>query len=598
MTIDMPLNVLRPPTSASVAARYLRMLTLLCALCLTGIARAQPADDQATSDDLFFFRPDTPSRLVRGAVLAERLDRPSLAQGYLQELIDSQPSPEQLLALRSEFGIGTFLRLSARESLLPVSRELLNLINQATTQDPLSANTVELLIPELGQSDQQTRQASLRILTANAAAVEPLLAADQSTRSGQLAALLLEKHARRLRHGLLKALSGADENRQVRILNLLSLTAAPELVPDLLRYQFAESASVAEAAADTVRQLLPDSAFMISSAAEAADVLVDQALNYVTVAGHPFPQNTDRLREQGLAQRLALEAAPDVYGAAFLKRAVQLVTHAAAIEPNSDRVSAALLVCELTEQSWPVRWPDQLAPPAVTVADAPAPAAADVDALKMALGTDNAGAVLSLLMRQDSAMSILQHHPELVRECQLSGDPRVRLLTAALARAAGVSNTFGRQTIETALTGSDRPEAVVIDSRSGETATAAAVLNDLKYVVGTARSGQRGYEAATSQLNCELILVHSNCLRWSLSDTVANLRADYRTRNTPIVIYGPERNEAATAFLRSTTDGVWFFLQPVSELTFPDQLRLADVTPPRLSSEERAAMLTYVRQLR
>ena len=49
------------------------------------------------SDDVFLFKPDTPVRQIRGAILAERLERPAIAQGYLNDLLESQPSTEVLL---------------------------------------------------------------------------------------------------------------------------------------------------------------------------------------------------------------------------------------------------------------------------------------------------------------------------------------------------------------------------------------------------------------------------------------------------------------------------------------------------------------------
>ena len=96
---------------------------------------------------------------------------------------------------------------------------------------------------------------------------------------------------------------------------------------------------------------------------------------------------------------------------------------------------------------------------------------------------------------------------------------------------------------------------------------------------------------------CELILVHSNCLRWSLSETKANLRADYRTRNTPIIIYGPERDKLRTERLRSNYRGLWWITEPISEITFVDTLRFENVPPAILSEAERKSMTRFARSL-
>ena len=88
---------------------------LAIAFCMGCVASSTMAQSVGESDELFLFRPNTPERQIRGAILAEKLDRPQLALGYLTDLLDSQPSTEVLLQLRKTFGSGTFLRLSAIE---------------------------------------------------------------------------------------------------------------------------------------------------------------------------------------------------------------------------------------------------------------------------------------------------------------------------------------------------------------------------------------------------------------------------------------------------------------------------------------------------
>ena len=51
---------------------------------------------------------------------------------------------------------------------------------------------------------------------------------------------------------------------------------------------------------------------------------------------------------------------------------------------------------------------------------------------------------------------------------------------------------------------------------------------------------------ATGHGNVELALLHLNTVRWELSQTIANLRADPRTRNLPIAVYGPPELRGAT----------------------------------------------------
>ncbi|MEO2013803.1 MAG: hypothetical protein ABGZ53_05475 [Fuerstiella sp.] len=576
-------------------AKYRRGAAVLIAICLLTSptpVTAQLEDGDPTRDELFVFKPNTPVRQVRGAVLAERLDRPGLAQGYLQDLIDSQPSIDVLRSLRREFGIGLFLKLSAIKELQPTSRDLLRLMNEAMRQEAPSANAVASLITVLGQSRQQTLEASLRILSAEGNAVEPLLAADTTTPQGEIAALLLQKYARRLRHGLLTALPNADEPGQTRILQLLETTADPEIVPDLSPYRFGESTVVSAAATTASEKLSPGRPLPVS-AGTAMDSLVTEAMRLISDAGAPFPSPEQLFAQRNLRNR---HATPEdrLFGAFMLERATTLSRYATSIRPDDETAMAAQLVAEITEQSWPAIWPEQIDVPVVDVTAEPG--GVDVAALKMSLLTKNMASVFGVLSRPESA-AVLKHHPNILRSCLLFPSSRVRLMAAGIAHSHGISSPFAAAAVASGIEGGKTPEAVVIDSGGGDSPTTVAVLSDAGYTATAATSGRSGFEAATRQLHCELILVQSNCLRWSLSETIANLRADYRTRNTPIIIYGPERDKLRTERVRFSHRGVWWMSEPISEITFVDTLRFEEVPTPILSEAERRSMTRYARTL-
>ena len=584
--------VSRLPVRGAACRQASAVLLAVCLLTTLTPVTAQQKDGDPTRDELFVFKPNTPVRQVRGAVLAERLDRPGLAQGYLRDLIDSQPTTEVLRSLRREFGLGLFLKLSAIKELQPTSRDLLRLINESMKQEAPSANAVESLITVLGQSRQQTLEASLQILSAEGNAVEPLLAADTSTAQGEIAALLLQKYARRLRYGLLNALPNANEPGQTRILGLLETTADPGIVSDLSPYRFSESSSVSAAATAASEKLLPGGP-LPASAGAAMDSLVDEAIQLIGDAGAPFPSSDQLSAEQDLRNR---EASPEdkLFGASMLERAATLSRYATSMRPNDEKAMAAQLVAEITEQSWPAMWPEQID---VQVVDPDIePAAVDVAALRMALQTKNKTSVFAVLSRPESA-AVLKHHPKLLRSCLLFPSSRVRLMATGIAHSYRISSPFAAAMVASGIEGRETPEAVVIDSRSGESASAAAVLVDAGYATIPTISGQSGFEAATRQLHCELILVQSNCLRWSLSETIANLRADYRTRNTPIIIYGPDRDRLRTERVRSNHHGLWWISEPISEVTFTSTLRFENVPTPILSEEERRSMTRFARTL-
>ena len=578
----------------SVALRLLAALVSIVLSVEYAVAQ-QPTND--LGDDLFFFRPDTPSKRISGAILAERLDRPALAQKYLRELIESQPSAELLVSLRREFGIGAFLKLSITEELLPESRELLTLINEATRQQTPTAATVTSSIADLGQSPKQTLDASLTILSAEDDAVLPLLSADTTTTEGKLAAELLRQNVRRFRRGLLAALQESDEQNQVRIIQLLGATAAPSLALDLIKYQFSDSQDVSAAAVRARRQLLPSEP-TLQSKEQAAAILRREALTLLRNAGKSFPGDEDRVVEKALAREFEPKADLSIYGSLSLKRAVKLIGDAVEIAPPSSDVSSVQLVCQLTQQAWPLTWPDQPQVPVFSGDVSQTPKPEDISAFEAAIESENSAAILQLLGQTDSAVPVIKHNRKIRKHCETSQDPRIRLMTAAVVQAAQMSTTYSTEIVNNVVAANSVPEAVVIDSRDGESASAAAVLRELKYAATAATRGTSGFRVATEQLNCDLLLVHSNCLSWTVSHTIANLRADSRTRATPIVIYGPPQDEARTAATRDQFDGVWFVAEPVHELTLPDVFKILKVPEPRLTVKERESMIRFARVLR
>ncbi len=563
------------------------------------------------SDELFVFRPNTPERQVRGAILAEKLDRPGLAQGYLAELMEAQPSTEELQELKRKFGIGVFLKLSAIRELQPQSRELLQIINEAGRAEVASVSTIELLISELGQSKQQTVEASLKILAAEGDAVLPLLAADRSTPEGELADLLLQKYVRRFRQGLLTALPDATDATRVRILQLLAGCADPEIVPDLIPYRFSESAAVVSASTAAIQQLkkAPE---LPATKQQAVDELLQHSLTLVERAGGNFPTLQDHADDRRL--QAVLPDQPVVYGVGFLQRAVALAALAEQISPESADVLAVKLTAELAEQSWPAAWPADVTLPAGPVESAQVQAV-DVLALQAALTTQNPGAILSQLRRSSVSAAVLHSSPEMTRQLLMHSDARVRLLAAALVHESGGENYRAHLALVAAVSGKQKPEAVVIDTRQGEAPTVAAVLDDAGYTAESSRTGQGGFELAVQAMHCELIMVHSNCLRWPLSQTLANLRADYRTRGVPIIVYGPERDRSRTELTRSGHEGIWFLAEPVSNevsnfdaflgssgrTTDPtiviERFRLEAIPQPVLSEDERRQMIQLARGL-
>jgi hypothetical protein len=87
-----------------------------------------------------------------------------------------------------------------------------------------------------------------------------------------------------------------------------------------------------------------------------------------------------------------------------------------------------------------------------------------------------------------------------------------------------------------------------------------------------------------------LAVVHLNSVRWELSQTIANFRADARTRNVPIAIYGPRGMAPAVEELLQAQPVVYVEeANDTRDLSRSLRPLLAQVTPPPLTADQRTA---------
>lgn len=555
----------------------------LCTSCLA----QRSGDDPALRSQLLQFEPETAEQTVAAVTAAERLQRPLDARQYLRKLLDRNPTPQELLALRRKFGVGQFLKFNANPELQPEARELLLAVNAATRVYAPSDTRLQELVQQLAGEPSVAADAIVEILAAEGRAVPVLLAADPATPVGRVAEQVLQKYARQLRRGLLAVLPTAAAADRVRVLELLGTTADPELIPELLRWQFAADvpADTVATAAAAVRRLAGTRP-VPATAEQAVQQLLQTAAAELQLAGQRFSR-------QDLAGVVVDELTAEDRSAA-VARAQTLARDAVIIAPSDTQAAAMQLASQLAA-----------VPAAVTDANGVPPQAADAalltSTLILALQTENPAAATGALrgLRQLSADELTAGSAELpsvVRRALEATDPRVRLLAAQLTleQPQLTDTALAHSTVQAARTGSTRPEAVVIDADAGRRNELAEALQDAGYQTEAVRTGIRGFEAAVGQLHCELILIHSNCIQWDLSPTVANLRADARTRNTPIVIYGPEYTQPSAASLARRQPGIWYISEPVGVLTLVERMRFVQVAGPLLSEAERTEMQALV----
>ena len=146
------------------------------------------------------------------------------------------------------------------------------------------------------------------------------------------------------------------------------------------------------------------------------------------------------------------------------------------------------------------------------------------------------------------------------------------------------------------LLDSGSPTSLVVNANVQQGRSMAGLMAELGYDPQVARTGRDGFKIATQRADIEIILLQINTIRWPLSQTIANLRADGRTKGIPIVIYGPpdmaprvrrhvRRYSRVTYVTESTTgDNLAIQVKP-----FLETIKSAPLSPKQRTQQRAAA---------
>ena len=583
----MFLTHLRSGCSGQSVSRH--VTSLAAVVCLIGIASQSLAQDSTKPDtsiapDLFQFTPETPEKIIEAALLTRKLDRQDDARKFLRKLLDLQLGETELKALRQRLGAGPFLELSADQKLQPEARELLQAINAASRPLPLSVGQLQELIQALATPGEAATNAVEAIVANGDSSAAALLAADPATPAGKVAEQVLKTLAWKMGMVLMNELSVADAAGRSRIVQLLAGTADPNLAVNLLRWQFdpASDAAVRDAAAIAVERLSKGS-LKVSTAEEASELLTQRGEALLKTAAGRFAKFRDPqiINELNARDRRA----------EFLNDATAFLTDAVALDSANTHAAKLLLVAK-----------SAVTDPALTVAASAATnqeIAKLASALHAAIDIGDATAAIEILRAMKSSdfssvgSEVLDAAGSALKQAVNSPDPRIRFLAVDVATNVAhtdISMPAVERTLKSIRTGSLKPEAVIVDSNDRSLRDLDVALENAGFTVALSQTGQDGFDAAVLQMNPELILIDAESAGWPLATTLANFRADLRTRNTPIVVIGPERFARRVERLSEIHPGIWFLTEPAGIDTLA--LRLETLLLPQhlLSPEDRATL--------
>jgi len=548
--------------SSGICSRSLASSVVLGAVffvCVLPVAQGQGiAGAEGSRAALFQFQPQTAQQLLTAGQIAWKLDRAADARGYLKQLADRDPQSSELLLLRRQQGLAIFVDLQRDQRLHPESQQLLKTMQQAISQPEIAA--LGQRVSDLGVGGARAADAVTELLIAGDAAVPALLAADAASPAGRAAQAFLEVHAVDFRAGLLQQLPQADVATAVRILELLSGTAREELALPLIRWQFHQDSSVSQAAIEAVGRL-SRGRIRTSTSQDAAGLLAGEAEAVLRQAAGV----SSAVAESGSDRE-------DESVAALLKRAEDLLADAISLQPQSVRARELQQVLAAAGAD-PV-----VSAPAGPLAGRPVSEVLPI--LGTALDLRQWPAAIECLRNlstQELSAADQSAAATVLSAAVVSADVRVRVLAAVTARknqlAAGTAVFGVNEVLAVAARSAPQPEAVVIAPDDQLSLVLRQLLEDQKYAVKVAETGPRGFEESVGSLHCEVIFLSLYPSRWSAATTLANLRADCRTRSCPVVLIGRPDQQVQARALQEIHGNVHFMSEPIGVLSFPSQLR-------------------------
>jgi CheY-like chemotaxis protein len=123
-----------------------------------------------------------------------------------------------------------------------------------------------------------------------------------------------------------------------------------------------------------------------------------------------------------------------------------------------------------------------------------------------------------------------------------------------------------------ALESTDTPRAVLAGPKPDQVNALAGLVGQSGYEAEIASSGRNAFRSAAGRGDVQLVVLDANVIQWSLSETVANLRADSRTAWIPIAVVGDPMRIASVERMISRDPLMVYIQRPANLKGLQDQL--------------------------
>jgi len=549
----------------------LLLLGILC--CCPTRARAQDAAEDAggaaepkaaSADSATGFKnsplaadPKTPDELFEATILMVDIVRIDLAKLYLDKLMEESLDDETLMALREKYGAAPFLKLTNVPELKSAASRLLDMSNAAAAKQANDPARIAKLIADLEGEPEQKAVAEAELQALGTKVVPGLLAviinpelADRHS-SAMLAILRVGEPAVPL---LVGALEAPEASFRAKVITLLGHMRSPLAVPSLWYPAMSadQPPEVREAAHEALARLLKVTPADVERLG--TDGTVARMLK--TVREH-FRQEHDwkttekvklwswNSKSATIVARLVdPDEASDIVAFKFARQAQ-------ALAPELRTTQVLYLCLALASDIRRTGFDKPLPTGPGTAHDVALSVGSDVaiDVIAEAFNATRPVVAAAALKVFSQIGTLNQMHLAGPRRSPVVlgldyPDPRVQFAAAAAILQIDPPSAFrGSQRVvdvlKRALHTDGRAHAIIGEVSTDRGAMIGGIMRELGYESLVFTSGRDVFTVAASRNDVELIVLHPNMVRWPLSETLANLRADARTAKIPVIIHGP-----------------------------------------------------------
>ena len=528
---------------------------------------AKPAAGPATSleESPLLVEPKTPAEFFDAAVLTDRLYRPGLTKRYLEKLLQANPSDTALLEIRDKYGPGIFLHLARDPALKPVAGQLVERVTAVLQKQEQDPAFLDSLIDGL-QGSPSDRETAIQMLKNLGPGTVPRilthLGAPKPNEQPSVLVQALAQMGKPILPVLYGGLESTNDGIRDSAIQAIGLIGSNMSVPYLLDPAFDpnQPAGIRSAARTALARIMGiptdkgDGVSPFGAAQELKKLAKDALANRIvwpTLEGKTDLWTWNEEAKSVVRNKVPPTIASLYTGLLFARQAISMAPE--------DRAAQILFLA--LEFAWDAQGPkdgrtDQLAsgPPngPGSVHNLALTAGPEVASGTLALGESmgnpavEIGALrtLAAVGAREEIYGTRQSHSPLLAALN-DPNPEVQYAAAVAILRSNPDMPFrGAQRIVEVLTraisGTGSPVAVVIDSNRIEGNEMAGLLNQIGFESIAAVTGREGFEIAVGRSNVVLIAVQANVTRWPLSQTVANLRADARTAQIPVLVFGPE----------------------------------------------------------